>query len=115
MPELVPDLISAAVLLLVPGLVVLYVLRRERTRYQERTLLPDAAVVRARCAGCGASLAATGLLYVRDGTLVCADCRRCFGGAELRNLSGSELARLIDAPGQRTQRGSSRGEGGPAG
>jgi hypothetical protein len=102
--ELIPDLIAAAVLVVVPGLVILNVFRRERTRYRERRMRPDAAVVRAKCGACGITLAAAGLLYVRDVRLVCADCRRCLGGAQPRDLTAAELSRLIAEPGERSRR-----------
>lgn len=104
MSESIPDLIAAAVLVVVPGLVILNVFRRERTRYRERTMRPDAAVVRASCGSCGVTLAAAGLLYVREGHLVCADCRRCSGGAQPRDLTAAELSRLIAAPDERSRR-----------
>jgi hypothetical protein len=97
MSELLADLLSAAVLVLIPGLVVFHVFRREHERYRVRALAPDAAVARARCAGCGATLAASGLLYVRDGTLACERCRELHGGAGLRRLSASELAGLTSS------------------
>jgi hypothetical protein len=100
----IPHLISVAVMLLVPCLGILYVFRRERSRYRVRGRAPDAAVMGARCAGCDISLGAVGLLYVRDGTLVCAECRRCLEDAGERVLSDEELARLVSGRSQRSRR-----------
>jgi hypothetical protein len=103
----IPHLISVAVLFLVPCLGFLFVLRRERTHRREPAPPRAHAALRAvKCVGCDASLAVEGLLYVRDGTLVCGECRRFLDGDRERDLSREELTRLIAAPNRGSRRSS---------
>ncbi len=107
MSGLLANLASAVVLVVIPGMVVVYVFWRERKRYRARAWSPEAVIGRARCAGCGASLVATGLLYVHDDALLCDGCRRRVTVGRRPGLSSAAIAELTspDRGGARPRRG----------
>ena len=85
--------LSVAIMAVGPALLIGLVYRREREVYGVHAARPEAEVLRAPCAGCGAALVAAELLYVAGGRLMCESCRQA-AREPGRSLSDAELALL---------------------